>query len=327
MTDKEIYPWLLDAGEPWTRYRTYVELLERPEGNSAVQEARAATLAHPQIQALIAAVEDWPGYALKRHSDARHPLHKLGALADFGLRVTDPGMAEAIDTILIHQSEDGAVQSLVNLPRAFGGTGEDAWSWILCDAAPLLGALLALGCGDDPRVARAAEHLVALVSENGWRCHAASSRGTFKGPGRREDPCPIVNVYALRALSHVPALQDSGAVHAAAETLLHHWKVREERKFYMFGIGTDFRKLKYPLVWYNLLNVLDALSRYPFVHADPRFQEMLSELTTQADDDGRYTATSMYRAWKDWSFADKKQPSPWLTFIALRIQKRVATST
>ena len=31
----------------------------------------------------------------------------------------------------------------------------------------------------------------------------------------------------------------------------------------------------------------------------------------------------MYRAWKDWSFADKKHPSPWLTFLALRVLKRV----
>jgi hypothetical protein len=30
----------------------------------------------------------------------------------------------------------------------------------------------------------------------------------------------------------------------------------------------------------------------------------------------------MYQAWKGWSFADKKLPSPWLTLIALRIVKR-----
>jgi hypothetical protein len=31
----------------------------------------------------------------------------------------------------------------------------------------------------------------------------------------------------------------------------------------------------------------------------------------------------MYRAWKGWSFADKKNPSPWLTFLVLRLQRRV----
>jgi len=50
---------------------------------------------------------------------------------------------------------------------------------------------------------------------------------------------------------------------------------------------------------------------------------MVETITAQADEDGRYTAGSMYRAWKGWSFADKKHPSPWLTFLVLRIQKRV----
>jgi hypothetical protein len=31
----------------------------------------------------------------------------------------------------------------------------------------------------------------------------------------------------------------------------------------------------------------------------------------------------MYRAWKGWSFADKKNPSPWLTLLVHRILKRL----
>jgi len=71
------------------------------------------------------------------------------------------------------------------------------------------------------------------------------------------------------------------------------------------------------------LHVVDVLSRFPFVHADPRFREMAETITTQTDGKGRYTASSMYRAWKGWSFADKKNPSPWLTFLVLRVLKRI----
>jgi hypothetical protein len=74
------------------------------------------------------------------------------------------------------------------------------------------------------------------------------------------------------------------------------------------------------------LHVTDVLSRFPFVHADPRFQEMAHTLTAQADAEGHYTAGSMYQAWKAWSFADKKKPSPWLTFLVLRIKRRLLTS-
>ena len=170
---------------------------------------------------------------------------------------------------------------------------------------------------------RAVEHLVGLVDDNGWRCVAAPELGKFKGPGRKSDPCPIVNVFALKALSQVPQLLDSPATRAGAEMLLWHWEHQGERKIYMFGIGTDFRKLKYPFVWYDILHVVDVLSRFSFVHADPWFQEMVKTITTQADEEGRYTAGSMYRAWKGWSFTDKKNPSPWLTFLVLRVQRRM----
>jgi hypothetical protein len=212
---------------------------------------------------------------------------------------------------------------VVNIPKAFGGTGEDTWTWMLCDAPTLLYALLAMGLDDDPRVKRAVEHLVSLVDDNGWRCVAAPEVGKFRGPGRKADPCPIVNVYALKALAQVPELLDSPATRTGAEMLLWHWEHRTERKIYMFGIGTDFRKLKYPFVWYDILHVVDVLSRFPFVHADPRFREMVEAITAQADEQGRYTASSMYRAWKGWSFADKKAPSPWLTFLVLRMQRRM----
>jgi hypothetical protein len=146
--------------------------------------------------------------------------------------------------------------------------------------------------------------------------------GKYKGPGRREDPCPIVNVYALKALSMAPDHIDGPAARAGVEMLLSHWEMRGAKKYFLFGVGTDFRKLKYPFVWYDILHVADVLSRYPWAWRDPRFLEMVEALTAQADADGRYMAGSMYRAWKGWSFADKKHPSPWLTFLVHRIQRR-----
>ncbi len=232
-------------------------------------------------------------------------------------------MTAGIQKILAHQSSEGAFQTLVNIPKSFGGSGQNAWAWILCDAPTLLYVLAAMGLGDDQRVQQAAAHLVSAVNDNGWRCVSAPELGKFRGPGRKADPCPIVNVYALKALSLLPAFRDSQAVRNGAEMLLWHWEHQTERKIYMFGIGTDFRKLKYPFVWYNVLHVVEALSRFPFVHSDPRFQEMVKTITNQADDEGRYTANSMFRAWKGWSFADKKNPSPWLTLLALRVVKRL----
>jgi hypothetical protein len=280
-------------------------------------------LAHPAVKGLVAQAAAWGKHPLKRHNDAGHPLFALTTLADFGLRAEDPGLEAGIDAVLAHQSPEGAFQTVVNIPTRFGGSGEDEWSWMVCDAPTLLYVLLALGLGGDERVQQAVAHLTSLVDDNGWRCRVDPKLAKFRGPGRKDDPCPIANVYALKALAHVPGRVDSPASQAGAEMILNHWACQAERKIYLFGIGTDFRKLKYPFVWYDILHVVDVLSRLPFVHDDPRFREMVDTLIAQADEQGRYTAASMYRAWKGWSFADKKNPSPWLTFLVARIAERL----
>ncbi|MBN2548547.1 MAG: hypothetical protein JXB15_05300 [Anaerolineales bacterium] len=317
-----LHQWLLDSSEPWTRCRTLVDLLELPESDPAVGAARQELLEHPQVLALITAAASWEERPLKRHNDASHPLYALSTLADFGLKASDPGMSGIIEKVLAHQSPQGAFQSPVFIPKAFGGPDKEIWTWVACDAPTLLYALLQMGLADDPHLQQAADHLAGLAVENGYHCAAAPELGRFHGPGRRDDPCPIANLYALKALSLIPAQLEGVAARRAAEMLLAHWEQRRERKYYLFGAGTDYHKLKYPFVWYDILHVVEALSRFPFVQADPRFVSMLSAITAQADAQGRYTPGSMYQSWKGWGFADKKAPSPWLTLLVLRILKR-----
>ena len=271
--------WLLASDEPWTRYRTSVDLLERPEDNNEVQAARSEMLAHPLVKGLIDDAATWPGFALKRHNDAKHPIYALSTLADLGVRASDPGMHAVVEAVMAHQSREGAFQTRLRLYRRFGGIDGERWTWMACDAPTLLYALLAFGLVGDRRVQRALNHLLSLVEENGWRCRAARELGSFKGPGRQEDPCPIANVYALKALSLVPELLDSPATRVGTEMLLWHWGPQCKRKLFLFGIGTFFRRLKYPFVWYDILHVVEVLSRFPFVHSDSRFQDMVTTIT------------------------------------------------
>jgi len=326
----ELVNWLLESGEPWTRYGTLADLLHLPEDDQQLVTARAAMLAHPQVQMLIAAAGTWPGYPLRRHNDAKHPLHKLGLLTELGMRASDPGMSAAIGSVLTRQSLEGPFETQIHLDKRFGGSDEDQWTWMACDAPTLLYVMLAAGAADHfpsaaERVQRATEHLLRAVDENGWRCANAPELGAFRGPGRREDPCPIANVLALKALSAIPDMVDNHpATRIGAETLFGHWERQAERKLYLFGIGTDFRKLKFPFIWYDIMHVAEVLSRFPFARSDPRYREMLETIHAQADDEGRYTANSMYRAWTGWSFSDKRNPSPWLTFLVLRMDERAA---
>jgi hypothetical protein len=56
----DLINWLLNSNEPWTRYRTLVDLLDRPEDDPETQAARNEMLGHPQIQTLMATAASWP---------------------------------------------------------------------------------------------------------------------------------------------------------------------------------------------------------------------------------------------------------------------------
>ena len=317
-----VVDWLLE-GEPWVEYRTRVDLLRQPEDDSQVVAARQAMLAHPQIRTLLAELSEWPGPPLKRHNDASHLLHKLAFVADVGLRVGDPRVEGIVERVLALQSAQGLFQVVVNIPTHFGGSGKDELNWALCDAPLLLYALVKFGLGDDARVQAAVDHLVGLLRDNGWPCASAPEMGKFHGPGRADDPCPYANLLMLKLLAELPAQRDSAAARTGAEAALALWTHRKERRPYLFAMGTHFANLKAPLIWYDILHVLDVLTRFPWLRDDLRLQEMAALVVTKADADNRFTPESIWMAWKGWDFGQKRTPSRWLTLHVVRILERL----
>lgn len=321
MNDK-INEWLLQ-GEPWVEYRTRVDLLEQPEDDPQVRAARRKMVADPKIKALLAELTGWPGTVLNSHRSASQPFHKLSFLADLGLNVSDPPVKKIVDKVMKHQSKQGPFQLPTNVPVHFGGSGRDEWAWALCDAPVIVTALIRLGMGKDARVQMAIQYLDGLVYENGWHCAVSPELGKFRGPGRKDDPCPYATLVVLQMLAHVPEMREGRSAKIGVETLLRLWENSREEHPYMFFMGTDFRKLKAPLFWYDILHVLEALSHFQWARKDKRFKQMVSVVESKADAEGRFTPESVWTAWKDWDFSQKKVPSRGLTFFVQRILKRV----
>lgn len=316
--------WLLETGDAWVRYRTRVDLLNQPESDPDVQADRAAMLADPRVEDMIDALQDWPGPPLTSHKKSGHHLHLLSFLAEIGVRAHDPGMRPVVERILKRQAPEGAFRIAIQVSESYGGSGEAVLSWMLCDAPVVYYALCTMGLKDDPRVEKGIEFLRAVIRENGWPCITGPEL-TLRGPGRKSDPCPYANLVSLKALAaYGPERPEvNGMARTGVETLLRHWENQTGRKLYLFGIGTDFRKPKLPLVWYDILHVGDVLSRFPAAHGDARFHAMMSELMVQSDLEGRFTAASMYQDWREWDFANKKKPSPGITLIAWRAAERL----
>ncbi|MCJ7666538.1 MAG: hypothetical protein MUO59_07380, partial [Actinobacteria bacterium] len=218
-------------------------------------------------------------------------------------------------------SEEGIFQIYINIPKHFGGTGEGMWTWMLCDAPLVLYSLIKSGLEKDTRINNAIKHLAGLISENGWRC-TVSPKIKFRGPGRKDDPCPYATLLMLKVLSQSDEWIGSRESRTGAEIILNLWEQSRERHPYLFYMGTDFRKLKAPLVWYDILHILDVLTSFPWLKDDNRLKEMISIVKAKSDDRGRFTPESIYTKLKGWEFAQKKEPSRWLTFLVAKILKR-----
>ncbi len=323
MTQNAIIDWLLSS-EPWVEYRTRIDLLNQPESASDVQLARKKMLDHPQIKVLIDDVKGWPGEVLKRHNDAKHPIHKLSFLAELGLRKSDPGIEETCTRIFENQSSEGVFEIIGNIPTHFGGSGKDEFLWMLCDAPLVVYSMVKFGYGKTSEVQKAISYLMQLNEDNGWRCCASESLGTkFRGPGRKDDPCPYANLIMLKLLSELPGLKKSDEAIKGLQCIYNLWDIRKEKKPYLFAMGTDFRKLKAPLVWYDIIHVLDILSKFPTTFDYPVIKELVSIVLQKQDEKGKFTPESVFRAWKDWDFGQKREPSAWITFLIYRILNRI----
>jgi hypothetical protein len=127
----------------------------------------------------------------------------------------------------------------------------------------------------------------------------------------------------LKLLSELEEWRDSPACRVGADVQLALWEKSRERHPYIFYMGNDFRKLKVPFVWYDLVHVLYVLSCFPWIKTDARLLDMLAVLKSKMDQQGCFTIESLWTAWKEWEFGQKKEPSRWLTLKAWQIIQRI----
>jgi hypothetical protein len=166
------------------------------------------------------------------------------------------------------------------------------------------------------------EHLLTLYRENGFPHSVSEEHGTFKGPGRKDDCCPFATLIMLKLLSEIDEYRNGDVVKGGIEAILSLWENSLEKHPYMFYMGTDFRKLKAPAMWYDIVSVADLMSKYSYLKIDPRFCEMIGIIKGKQDADGMFIPESIYQKCKGWDFGQKKTVSPYLTYLCVRLLER-----
>lgn len=300
----------LDSNLPYVAYGA-----ARALGNPRAAALKSRLYDDRRVLAVIDELGAWPGPALSSHKSARQFFHKLAFLADIGVEADHPGMPAVIGKVLEHRDGDGIPLLPLTVSEAHGGTGGKDWAWALCDAPTTLYSLLTMGCRDTgigDAVAALVERRQGDEQGGAWGCVVSEKLGSWRGPGKKSDPCPYATLIMIKLLlAHDPA-RWADAIAAGAARLLGLWRNSQREHPYMFYMGNDFRKLKLPFIWYDIMHVLDVLRRVPDARADPAFVEMLGLVAGKEQQDGGFVPESVYQEWKDWDFGQKKAPSDWL---------------
>ncbi len=325
-TDPRIF--LIESGESFTVYRTLIDLLDLPQDHSDVLKARQRMLKDPLVENLLNNLSDWEKDVVTGHNKADYLINQLWLLLDWGIAIDDDKrFKDAIDKIIAHQDQDlGQFLAYSRVYDRSTKTKHPMWTSALCDHNLIVSIFLLAGLENDNRVKKGLNRLNELLTETtqgwGWKCIPWLYQKT-RGPGRVNDVCPMIVADALRGYWLLSKNKWPTHLIDAGKTLLNCWSRRTKEKPYIFGHGKRFRLPRAPFFWYNIGTILDATRHYPELVKTQAFRELVAVSLIEFPSNAQFIPKSVYLYFKDYSFGQKKQASPWMTFFLSRIYKDV----
>ena len=160
----------------------------------------------------------------------------------------------------------------------------------------------------DERLEKAAHWLAGQANGIAFGCVVSESLGNWRGPGRKDDPCPYATLVMLKLLLRYGDAF-SGEISACSECLLDLWASSRTKHPYIFYMGNDFRRLKLPDIWYDILHVVDVLSQVKVARTDPRFIAMVDVIRAKEKPEG-FVPESICKPWKGWNLGQKNRRTP-----------------
>jgi hypothetical protein len=307
--------WLL-TGEPWVAYGVLKDIIGKSDDDGTVSAALAAVSDHPRVKLIFHKMNEEGYWGKPKDIHTWWPRKDttfwlLPVLADFGFTVRDERIAKACEYVFSTQLDSG-------------GFGWDPPSKPGdCHSAIIVEALAKLGLLEDPRLKNAYDYLTRRQRiDGGFWC---KDTGQIGAPREDEPSCAFATTFVLGALAQNPNLRNSEVAKKSVDFLFQCWTNRGKVKYagHDSKIGKDWEKLKYPFTDYKILKFLDVLSQFDYARKKLKESEMLDLLLRKQDGQGRFTPESIINAWSNFDFGQKEKPSRWITFLALRIAKRI----
>lgn len=222
-------------------------------------------------------------------------ITSLAVLHELGVTAEHEAVSGGLDLIIGAVRDDGRIRVAPKAPL------------YPCYTAEAVRTACRFGLAEQPEIRRTLQYLLDSTHDTGgWRC---SFTRFGKGPETRCGS-PGATLYALDALRFLgPAPHAGEPLDQAVELLLDHWDARTPLGPCHHGIGTQFMRVEYPFVRYNLFYYVYVLSFFARAHLDPRFHAALEALEASLTADGRIRVEHPHRGLKGLAFCARGEPS------------------
>jgi hypothetical protein len=318
--------WLLepDSENPAVHYFALRELLDRPEDDPEVHQAKLEIMTTGPVPTILAAQHPegyWnkagAGYSPKYRATA----WQIILLAELGADPNDERVQHSCDYLLRHSL---AATGAFSVNQSLVPSGA-----IHCLNGNLLYALSRLGYFDDPRVQAAFNWQVqAITGEGEIRYYKSGTAGPGFACGvNLGQPCGWGAAKALKALSAIPSNQRTPSVGHAIEIGGEFLLSRDPAEAdypYTERVSSTWFKLGFPLsYWSDVLEITSVLIDLGY-GSDPRLNNAIQFILGKQNAQGRWKLENSING-KMWIDIEKKgKPSKWVTLRALRVLKRSA---
>ena len=318
--------WLLEKDNPSIRYFTYVDILNQPEDNPEVQEARQQIMLESPVRDILER-QHTPEYlkAYPRFYTYKYKglVWSLILLAELGASLT-PEIAAQCEYLLGNSQEplQGGFSQNTALKTGGGRMAEV----IPCLTGNMVFVLLRFGYFDDARLQKGIDWLTSYMRFNDGAELDPQVMPYAKYEmcwGRHT--CHMGVVKALKAFGEIPPHLRGDAVNdtiqkAAEFMLIHHIYKRSHNLNRISKPG--WNKFGFPLMYQtDVLEILDIMTGLGI--KDSLMDEAMALVLSKQDGEGRWKLENTYSSDRLLiPFEQKDEPSKWLTLRALRVLKR-----
>ncbi len=318
--------WLLEEENPSARYFTLKDILDKPEHNAEVQQAKREIMQYGIVPDILrkqlepAYLKTYPKFYTDKY---RGLVWQLIVLAEMGAEANSQ-IIEQCEYLLNNsqETEDGGF-AMNTAAKKGGGRITEV---IPCLTGNMVWSLIHFGYLDDPRLQKAIHWITRFMRFNdGVEDHPQIPPYDRYEICWGKHTCFMGVVKALKGLCAIPqekrTSEINDTINKAVEFLLIHHIYKRSHDLSKIS-KPGWLKFSFPLMYQtDVLEILDILTELGI--ADERADEAIDVVIAKQDDMGRWEMENTSNTDRLLIPSEQKgEQSKWITLRAIRVLKR-----